>query len=69
MPREYVHIQPFKEEILELKRQGFTQREIANRLGFEQMQIKEFFHRYNKLQRRIEAGIPIRKRGESHKES
>lgn len=52
MPREYRHIKIFEKEILELKSKGLTQREIAEKLGFNKSQIKEFFHRYNKNQRK-----------------
>ena len=52
MPREYRHIKIFEKEILELKSKGLTQREITEKLGFNKSQIKEFFHRYNKHQRK-----------------
>ena len=33
MAREYRHLQMYEEEILELREQGLTQREIAARFG------------------------------------
>ena len=47
MARSYRHIQQYEKEILELKEQGLTQKQIGERLGFTKKQVKEFFHRYN----------------------
>ena len=68
MAREYRHIQQYEREILELKENGLTQREIAERLGFSKMQIKEFFHRYNRRQRNIAQGIVIKPKGRPRKD-
>ena len=43
MPREYRHIKQYENEILQLKSEGLTYREIGERLGFEQVKIKKFF--------------------------
>ena len=67
MPREYSHIKDFEKEILEMKSKGLTQREIADKLGFSKYQIKEFFHRYNKNQRKLSAGINIKPKGRPRK--
>ena len=40
MPREYRHIQEYEKEILELKKQGFTHREIGEKFGLTKLQIK-----------------------------
>ncbi|MBR3835987.1 MAG: hypothetical protein IKJ69_04270 [Clostridia bacterium] len=40
MPREYRHIKQYENEILQLKSEGLTYREIGERLGFEQIKIK-----------------------------
>lgn len=62
MPREYRHIQQYETEILKLKEQGYTRREIGERLGFTKNQIRSFFNRYNRNQRKMESGIvPKRK--------
>lgn len=49
MAREYRHIKIYEKEIIELRKQGLTQGEIAEELGFSKEQIKEFFHRYNRI--------------------
>ena len=63
MSTKYGHIKQFEKEILELKNQGLTQREIAEKLGFSKYQIKEFFHRYNRNQRKLSEGTAIRPKG------
>lgn len=62
MPRKYRHIKEYEREILKLKEDGLTHRQIGDKLGFTKEQIKEFFKRYHKKQRRIEAGVALRKR-------
>ena len=63
MPRSYRHIKDYEKEILELKRQGLTKREIGNKLGFSKEQIHNFISRYNENQRRISAGIALKRKG------
>lgn len=63
MARGYRHIQEYEKEIQELKAQGATHREIAEHLGFTRAQVKEFFHRLHKKERKMAAGIPVRKKG------
>lgn len=50
MAREYRHIKMYEKEIVELRKQGLTQRETAEKLGFSKEEIKEFFHSYNRKQ-------------------
>lgn len=68
MAREYRHIKMHEKEILELKEQGLTQREIGEQLGFSKEQIKEFFKRYRKAQRKLESGVPLKHRGRPRKD-
>ena len=68
MPRSYQHISNYENEILELKSQGMTRREIGSKLGFTRMQIKNFIRRYNEKQRKIKAGIAIRTKGSPPKD-
>jgi len=63
MPRSYRHISNYENEILELKSQGLTLREIGAKLGFTQKQVHNFITRYNKKQRMLEAGKTIHKKG------
>ena len=42
MARSYRHIQQYENEIFELKEQGLTHKEVGERLGFTQKQVKSF---------------------------
>ena len=68
MARGYRHIQEYEEEILRLKEEGRTKREIGEILGFTKEQIHNFITRYNERQRRIAAGITIKKKGRPPKD-
>ena len=63
MPREYRHIQNYEKEILGLKSQGYTLRAIGEKFGFTYKQMHNFITRYNTKQRKLEAGIALRKKG------
>lgn len=69
MPRGYRHIKEYEKEILELKEQGKTLREIGERLGFSLKQVHNFISRYNEQQRKIAAGVIIKKQGRPAKDS
>jgi hypothetical protein len=63
MPRSYRHIKEYETEILSLKEQGYTKREIGEKLGFSYDQIHNFISRHNERQRKLSAGIVIKKKG------
>ena len=69
MPRGYRHIQEYEKEILELRSQGKTRREICEKFGFSKKQIEGFITRYNRRQDKIAAGIAIKKKGRPTKDS
>ena len=69
MARSYRNISRYENEILELKKQGYTLREIGSKYGFTYDQVHNFITRYNKKQRKIESGIAIRKKGRPAKDS
>ncbi len=68
MARSYRHIQQYEEEILKMKEEGMTHREISEKLGFTKDQVKGFFKRQHKKERRIAAGIVLKKKGRPTKE-
>ena len=68
MPREYRHIKQYEKEILEFKSEGLTQREIGERLGFSYEKIHTFFHRYNREQRKMSAGVQLKHKGRPRKD-
>ena len=69
MPRSYRNIKESEKEILKLKSEGLTNREIGEKLGFTKTQVKGFICRYNSNQRKIAAGIAIHKKGRPAKNS
>ena len=69
MPRGYRHIQEYEKEILELRSQGKTGREIQEKFGFSKKQYDNFITRYNRRQEKIAAGITIKKKGRPAKDS
>ena len=68
MSRSYRHIKEYETEILNLKRQGLTKREIGEKLGFSIKQIHNFITRYNSNQRKLASGIVIRPKGRPRKD-
>ena len=68
MPRSYRHIKEYENEILELKRQGKTNREICEKIGFTMKQLKGFINRHNNNQKKLEAGIALKKKGRPPKD-
>ena len=68
MPRRYLHIKEYEKEILDLKSQGKTNREICKKLDLEIKQLKNFINRYNTNQRKLEAGISIKRKGRPPKD-
>ena len=68
MPRSYRHIKEYEKEILELKEQGMTLREIGKKYGFTYEQVHNFISRHNEKQRRISAGIALKKKGRPPKD-
>ena len=68
MARSYRHISENEDEILRLKAEEKTKREIGELLGSTKDQIHGFITRYNEKQRKIAVGIAIRKKGRPPKE-
>ena len=69
MSREYRHIKEYEKEILELREQGLTKREIGERFGFSKEQIKGLLKRKRRREEKISYGITPKKRGRPAKDS
>ncbi len=69
MPRKYRHIQEYEKEILEMRAEGKTRREICEEFGLSIKQIENFITNYNRRQDKIAAGMAIRKKGRPGKDS
>lgn len=68
MARSYRHIEEYEKQILELKEKGLSQRESGEKLGFSKEQIKGFLRRSRVKQRKLEAGIALKKKGRPPKD-
>ena len=63
MSRTYGHMKAHEKEIIELREKGFTRKEICEKLGFSIKQLENFITNYNKRQRKIAAGVALKKKG------
>ncbi len=68
MPRSYRHIKDYEKEILELRKQGKTKREICEKYGFSMKQLTNFITRHNTNQKKVAAGIALKKKGRPPKD-
>lgn len=68
MPRSYRHISEYENEIIELRKQGKSKREICEKFGFSQKQLTNFITRYNTKQRKKESGLALRTKGRPPKD-
>ena len=62
MPRSYRHMQDYEKEIIELREQGLTGRQIQDKFGFSKKQYENFITRYNRKQDKIAAGIALKRK-------
>lgn len=69
MPREYRHIQEYQSEILKMKSEGMTLREIGEKFGLSYEQVHNFISRYNQSQRKLAARMDLKKKGRPRKDS
>lgn len=63
MKRSWTNIRAFEPKILAMRAAGKTRREIADELGLNKIQIKNWINRYNKKAGREEAGLSPKRRG------
>lgn len=69
MPRKYTKVDQYGEQILEMKANGKTSREIAETLGLERETVRNWVFRFNRQQRKLEAGIKPRPKGRPRKDA
>ena len=68
MSRSYRKMEEYEEEILRLRSEGKTKREICEKFGFSMKQMTNFITRYNTRQKKLAAGIVIRRKGRPSKD-
>ena len=67
MARKYLHIEAIADEILKMRSEGKTRREIWEHFGLSKKQYENFLNRHNRTQRALEYGIMPQKRGRPRK--
>ena len=67
MSRKYTKIALLENEIQAMHTAGKTRREIAESLGLEKKQIKNWVNRHNRKERRLTAGILPKRQGRPRK--
>jgi transposase len=65
--RKWTNIRALEGLIIEMRKSGKTRQEIADALGLEKEQIKNWVSRYNRMQAKMEAGLPPKRRGRPRK--
>lgn len=65
--RKWTNIKVFEKEIIRMREAGNTRQEIADALGLEKKQIKNWINRYNQTQAQLKAGIKPRPQGRPRK--
>lgn len=63
MPRKYTHVKHLEESVFGLKAEGKTNGEISQYFGLTMKQLKNLITRHNCRAKKIQAGIPIKRRG------
>ena len=66
MGKHYGHI--IIEKVMALKTRGLTHREIGEELGYTKKQIRKLVEHHNRNQRKIAAGIALKRKGRPPKD-
>ncbi len=61
--RRWTDIRVLEGTIMELRTEGKTRQEIADKLGLGFVQIKNWVNRHNREQKRADAGLPPKRLG------
>ena len=67
MPRSYRHIKEYEKEILEMREEGLSGSQIQEKFGFSKKQYENFITRYNNNQKKLAAGIALKKKRQTAK--
>ena len=68
MTKSYLHVKDYEKELNELKKEGFTEKQIGEKLGLSFKQVHNFFYRQRVNQRKLNAGISLKKKGRPPKD-
>ena len=65
--RKYMHMKGLEAQILAMREGGMTRQEIADELGLEKSQIKNWISRYNRRIAEMLQGLPAKPKGRPRK--
>ena len=65
--RKYTHIKGIEMQIVSMREAGMTRQEIADELGLEKEQIKNWVARYNRRKADLLQGMPASPKGRPRK--
>ena len=65
--RKYTHVKEIESVIISMREAGLTRQEIADELGLQKSQIKNWVRRYNKRQEQLSQGITPKRKGRPSK--
>ena len=65
--RKYTHIKALEEQIVSMREAGMTRQEIADELGLEKEQIKNWVARHNRRQTNLLQRLPTNPKGRPRK--
>ena len=66
--RKYVQVKLIEEQILLMRAEGMTNREIADHFGLNLKQIKNWVNRHNRMQKNLAVGITPKPKGRPRKD-
>ena len=65
--RKYTHIKAIETQIISMREAGMTRQEIADELGLEKEQIKNWVTRNNRRKANLLQGLPSKSKGRPRK--
>lgn len=65
--RKWTDVSKYSEVIEQMRREGKTRQEIADALGLEKIQIKNWINRHNRAQEKANKGIICKAKGRPRK--
>ena len=65
--RKYTHVQVMEKQIVSMREAGMTRQEIADELGLEKEQIKNWVARYNRRKADLLQGLLTKPKGRPRK--
>ena len=66
--RKYTHIKAIEMQIISMREAGMTRQEIADELGLEKEQIKNWVARYNRRKAALLQRLPAKPKGRPRKQ-